>query len=111
MSEPSNKRMFSGLRQNRDQPDEELEELYPERSTPAPSRNRVGRPKGKRSNPDYTQITCYVRRDNLLQTKGLLNESEVRTGKRENVSDVMDTLLAFYVRHGNPWQLVEDRGE
>lgn len=108
MSESSNKRMFSSLRQNRDQPEEELDELYPERDEPR-SRNPVGRPRGKRSNPDYTQITCYVRRGNLLQTKGILNETEVRTGKRENISDVMDTLLAFYVRHGDPWELIKER--
>lgn len=113
MSDANDGGMFSSLRQRR-QPEREegLDSLYGGKASGEPrstsSRRRVGRPKGKRSNPDYTQITCFVRKQNLLRTKGILNEVEADTGRKQNVSDVMDRLLAFYIEHGDPWDFVEE---
>jgi hypothetical protein len=67
-----------------------------------PGRKR-GRPPGKRSNPDYVQLTCYVREENLDDAKEALIQEKRETGRKRDVSDVIDSLLAFYAREGDPW--------
>src|SRR5215212_6806939 len=67
-----------------------------------PGRRR-GRPPGKRSNPDYVQLTCYVREENLDDAKEALIQEKRETGRKRDVSDVIDSLLAFYAREGDPW--------
>ncbi len=50
---------------------------------------RLGRPKGKRSNPDYTQVTAYIGRDTHKRVKMALLESE----DEGDFSELVDRLL------------------
>jgi hypothetical protein len=82
------------------------------------------RPPGKRSNPDYVQLTCYVREENLddakealmqegtyagrhLCRKALMQEKR-ETGRKRDVSDVIDSLLAFYAERGDLYKILRD---
>jgi hypothetical protein len=76
-----------------------LEESVEPRS--GPQRKR-GRPPGKRSNPEYVQLTAYVREENLDEAKTALIKEKRQTGEKRDVSELIDALLAFYVREGDP---------
>jgi hypothetical protein len=54
----------------------------------------VGRPRGKRSNPDYEQISAYLRKDTYRAAKIKLLE----TGDERDVSEVLEELLAAWVQ-------------
>lgn len=70
------------------------------------SGRRRGRPPGKRSNPDYVQLTCYVREENLDDAKEALIQEKRETGRKRDVSDVIDSLLRFYAEQGDPWERI-----
>lgn len=56
---------------------------------PGPEPVKKGRPKGKRSNPDFEQVTAYVRSQTYRQTKiALLQQSEL-----EDFSELVEKLL------------------
>lgn len=62
-------------------------------SHPAPPK-KMGRPPGKRSNPDYEQVTAYIRRDTHLAIKlALLQE-----GQGREFSELVEELLIGYLR-------------
>ncbi len=59
---------------------------------PEPPKSK-GRPRGKRSNPDYEQVTAYIRRDTHRAIKmALLQEGESR-----EFSEVVEELLAEWL--------------
>jgi hypothetical protein len=72
------------------------------------SGRRRGRPPGKRSNPDYVQLTCYVREENLDDAKETLMQEKRKTGRKRDVSDVIDSLLQFYAEQGDPWEMISN---
>ena len=52
-----------------------------------------GRPKGKRSNPDFEQVTAYVRSKTYRQTKiALLQQEEL-----EDFSELVEELLTEWL--------------
>ena len=54
---------------------------------------KKGRPKGKRSNPDFEQVTAYVRSETYRQTKiALLQQSEL-----EDFSGLVEELLTEWL--------------
>ena len=54
---------------------------------------KKGRPKGKRSNPDFEQVTAYVRSKTYRQTKiALLQQSEL-----EDFSELVEELLTEWL--------------
>ncbi|MEL6442153.1 MAG: hypothetical protein AAFQ80_23275 [Cyanobacteria bacterium J06621_8] len=54
---------------------------------------KKGRPKGKRSNPDFEQVTAYVRSETYRQTKiALLQQS-----KLEDFSGLVEELLTEWL--------------
>ncbi len=56
-----------------------------------------GRPKGKRSNPDYEQVTAYIRKETYRQTKiALLQQGEVK-----DFSELIEKLLTEWLREQN----------
>jgi hypothetical protein len=67
--------------------------------TPTPK--KMGRPKGKRSHPDYEQVTAYIRRDTYTAVKiALLQE-----GGDRQFSELVQDLLTEYLTTqgaGNP---------
>jgi hypothetical protein len=53
-----------------------------------------GRPKGKRSDPSFEQVTAYIRKDTYLKVKmSLLQE-----GGDRDFSDVVEELLSEFLR-------------
>lgn len=91
---------FSGLSESLGQDAEELEESIGRK------KSRRGRPRGKRSNPDYVQLTSYVHEENLDNAKAALTKEKRQTGRKRDVSELIDSLLAFYVQEGDPWELL-----
>ena len=62
-------------------------------SAPTVPRRKVGRPPGKKSNPDYTQVTVYLRkRTHLAAKKNLLDEGR-------EFSELVEALVAHWVRN------------
>lgn len=54
---------------------------------------KKGRPKGKRSNPDFEQVTAYVRSKTYRQTKiALLQQEEL-----EDFSELVEELLTEWL--------------
>ena len=86
---------FSGL--SRGLLGDEVEEEVAPRSTPRRGRSsRRGRPPGKRSNPAYKQLTCFVREETLWDIKELLLQEQRETGTKRDISDVVEQLLSAY---------------
>ena len=57
----------------------------------ATTRRKVGRPRGKKSNPDYTQVTVYLRkRTHLAAKKNLLDDGR-------EFSELVEDLVAQWV--------------
>jgi len=53
-----------------------------------------GRPKGKRSNPSYEQVTAYIRKDTYRQTKVALLQGD----EERDFSQLVEDLLCAYLR-------------
>lgn len=89
---------FAGIRAMRKLREQAAE---PEQVTPAPTpalpaqeepKRRVGRPPGKRSNPEYQQVTVLLHGQTYLEVrKRLLDE-------RKEVSTLINELLAEWVK-------------
>lgn len=58
-----------------------------------PAKKR-GRPRGKRSDSDYTQVTAYIRSDTHVGVQMLL----LKDGKQKDFSDLVEELLAKWLR-------------
>lgn len=58
-------------------------------------KRRPGRPKGRRSNPDYTQISAYIPLELLLDIQDELAKEKRRLRRRSamNVSELAEILL------------------
>jgi hypothetical protein len=64
------------------------------------SKRPVGRPPGRRSNPDYTQISAYIPIEILQEVQDVLAQ-ERRISKRRTprpVSDLVEELLAEWLK-------------
>jgi hypothetical protein len=55
---------------------------------------KMGRPKGKRSNPDYTQVTAYIRQDTYKDVRVLL----LQQGNGQEFSELVEELLSEYLK-------------
>lgn len=53
-----------------------------------------GRPKGKRSDPSFEQVTAYIRKETYLQTKMSL----LQDGGSTDFSELVEDLLCAYLR-------------
>lgn len=60
-------------------------------SPPAPKR---GRPKGKRSHPDYEQVTAYIRKETHRDVKIALLQS----GEEQEFSELIQELLEQWLK-------------
>ncbi len=61
--------------------------------TPAPAEtqsSKSGRPRGKRSNPDYEQVTAYIKRETYKDTKIVL----LQQGNKQEFSELVEQLLS-----------------
>lgn len=86
---------FAGLKAMRERRAQEAEETADQAETPAASkepRRPVGRPPGKRSNPDYQQVTVLLHGQTYLEArKRLLDE-------RKEVSELINELLDAWLK-------------
>lgn len=56
------------------------------------TRRKAGRPRGKKSNPDYTQVTVYLRkRTHIAAKKNLLDDGR-------EFSELVEDLVAQWIR-------------
>ena len=62
---------------------------------PAPEVVRRGRPPGKRSNPDFEQVTIYIRKKTHQDAKIELLKGE----KRQEFSELVEDLLGKWLKH------------
>lgn len=65
--------------------------------TPAvtePQKKRGGRPKGKRSDPNYEQVTAYIKKETHQQVKIAL----LQNGGGQDFSELVDELLVKWLR-------------
>lgn len=60
----------------------------------APQSKKVGRPKGKRSNPDYEQVTAYIRRE----THSAIKNALLQDGKKREFSELIEDLLTKHLQ-------------
>lgn len=67
--------------------------------TDTDERRKPGRPRGRRSNPDYTQISAYIPLDLLLevQTELLKERKSKRQRRATDVSGLVEHLLQKWV--------------
>lgn len=112
MSNPEKPSVFKSLLDKRKQVETEPEaELIEEtQETPQPKqapveevqeslnsteKRRPGRPKGRRSNPNYTQISAYIPLDLLLDVQEELAKEKRRLRRRSamTVSELAENLL------------------
>lgn len=62
--------------------------------TPQIRNKQRGRPKAKRSNPDYLGFTTYIRKDTHLNVKILL----LQEGKGREMSELVEELLSGWIK-------------
>jgi hypothetical protein len=55
---------------------------------------KLGRPRGKRTNPDFVQITAYIRKDTHRNVKIQL----LKEGKGKELSEVIEDQLSDWLR-------------
>jgi hypothetical protein len=65
---------------------------------PSPPPQKRGRPRGKRSNPDYEQVTAYIKKKTYKETKIALLEQE----ELENFSELVEKLLSEWLSTQKP---------
>ena len=58
---------------------------------------RMGRPPGKRSNPEYEQVTSYIRRETYQAVQVAL----IRSGKKRQYSELVQELLQKWLEEEN----------
>lgn len=76
---------------------EAIEETTTPTEPPTKQPKRKGRPKGKRSNPDYEQVTAYIKKETYRQIRiALLQQSDAK-----DFSELIEQLLDEYLRTQN----------
>jgi hypothetical protein len=73
---------------------EDVKEQAPRRGVAPDRRERVGRPPGKRSNPDWEQVTVFIRKDTKRAVVRRLMDDESRL----DLSEVIEQLLAKWAK-------------
>lgn len=81
------------LERKRDGGEEEKEDLQQTASSPADGRRGPGRPTGKRTNPDYAQVTAYIPKSLHDDVKIAL----IKEGGKE-FSAIVEELLSEWMR-------------
>lgn len=70
------------------------EQPTPPEPLPEPPARKMGRPRGKRSDPNYEQITAYIRKETHLEVKASL----LRDPEGRDFSELIQELLDEYLR-------------
>lgn len=75
---------------------EKVQPVQPSEESDKPKKRKFGRPPGKRSNPDWEQLTVYIRRDTKKAALHRLVEDNGR-GARD-LSEVIEQLVAKWAK-------------
>jgi hypothetical protein len=62
-----------------------------------PATRKRGRPTGKRSNPDYTPVTAYVKSETYRKVKVAL----LMGAQKQEFSELLETLLSGWLENQN----------
>ncbi len=77
-----------------EKPSQELEANQPQQVVESQPSQKRGRPKGKRSHPDYEQVTAYIRKDTHRDIKiALLSE-----GNGREFSELIQEMLEQWLK-------------
>jgi hypothetical protein len=68
--------------------------LSPEPEPLAAESKKMGRPRGKRSDPEYEQITAYIRKETHLDIKANLLRDSTKRDFSELIQDLLDKYLS-----------------
>lgn len=75
-----------------------------------PERKRRGRPRGgRRSNPDYVQISARIHKEVRFSLERVLAERSEREGRYVEMAEVLEDLMRFYVEYGDPNEVLGER--
>jgi hypothetical protein len=69
-------------------------ESHPSGSSVLPSEERPKRPRGKKGDPAYTQVTAYIKTDTYQRTQIRLLQLR---GKKKEVSELLQELLTDWL--------------
>lgn len=72
------------------------ETLQPPESSPDPEPKQRGRPRGKKSDPEYEAAIAYIRKKTHIQVKRLLLDKEEQ-GEKQDFSTLVQELLELWV--------------
>ena len=79
-----------------------------EQKEPSPAPGKRGRPKGKKSDPDFVSTIVYIRKKTHIQVKRLLLDLEEQN-KKQDCSELVQELLDAWVilrQGGEPQQFI-----
>ena len=69
-----------------------------------PQQKKRGRPRGgRRSNPDYVQISARIHKDVRFSLERVLADRSEREGRYVEMAEVIEDLMRFYVENGDPY--------
>ena len=73
-----------------------------------PAQRRRGRPRGgRRSNPDYVQISARIHKEVRFSLERVLAERSELEGRYVEMAEVIENLMRFYVENGDPYEMLE----
>ena len=76
-------------------------------STNPEQKKKRGRPRGgRRSNPDYVQISARIHKDVRFSLERVLAERSEREGRYVEMAEVIEDLMRFYVENGDPYEVL-----
>ncbi len=93
-----------GSSSGRGQPAQET----PRDGASSPRRRRRRKKTGKRSSADYAQVSAWVHKDVKAAFEVARAQEGQERGRPLEFSEVMEMLMDFYSREGNPWRVLED---
>jgi len=74
-----------------------------------PAQRKRGRPRGgRRSNPDYVQISARIHKEVRFSLERTLAEQSEREGRYVEMAEVLEGLMRFYVENGDPYLMLEE---
>ncbi len=76
------------------EPEEQEEQVNQPQLVAESEPPKRGRPKGKRSHPDYEQVTAYIKKDTYQEIKISL----LREGQRREFSELVQELLEDWLK-------------
>lgn len=77
----------------------------------APAKRRRRRQKtGRRSSPEHTQVSAWVSKQVRANFDVAQAREGLESGKRREFSEIMESLMDFYAREGDPWGMLAEEG-